>query len=946
MAFIRCCVITVVLAICMLYTKAQTVYYPVGSSQLLKATAQDVAMLLQQAIAGSQFTIQEYTNTPTSGIVLMYDDNGISHNQQCRIKSNGQSVILFSAPQDNGLIFGVYEYLQNLGYKFYQPGSIWQVTPTLSSAYKNLDTLYTSQYKYKSWFISGGYRAWIMDRTINYTWDTYGGENGYNWALYQRRNSMIGQYRFAGHRADIVKGDYFTTIKNNPCYIAEYNGQRTASVQSVPDINNNDAVELWTNKIEKSYTASLQPTTIINQNTINAKRNLNYSQYHVGIEVPDGSQWGNSNKVQGCGTANKYPSEADQNFILANKTAEHINSIYPDKKFQVYAYSSHANVPSNNISFNKNIDVQLIPTVYQIESSTKGLRNRWLNKTNQLSEYHYLNLSTWSGELPSFSWNELKQTLNTAKDKKTQGFVWEASPAKFGSLPYLFAANNFLKNNIDVDKTLQVFCNDMFGGASKAMYQFFQLMGSEEQTPTRQKLQLYINLLNYASRQISSTNELIRARLLEVKAYVHYMCMYFENTATINSAKKIENEEALCLYLAKVSKMQLVNSYFLISSMLSKYEATNPIKIKYNVTNGTAYNNGTLPQITTAEIEQNFRLDVERYANLMNGFQYVSDAETAANFSISGIKPISDISIKVKYTNGLNYYSKAGYAIIANKKGSFTIKYKAKYDNADRGYVNFVVEAVDEDLNIIKDVVLSNTNTQGEITINLPKAGRYNFSMITKYQVTVDLSIQTNDNLFYGKSGYSVSRINTYTSDVNRYFFVPNKISRLYFTINNYIGGKYIMGDALATSLQLQSTNDNNIAKPILVTPLDSSFFYIDIPANAKGKFWSIANANKYSIQLVNVSNSFWFAQPKEKEEQATIQSMGIYPNPSTGFYSCVLHGKKILANELSILNTQGLKMAVFKNVYSFNISQFPAGIYMFKMYVDGNWHSGKLVKL
>ncbi|MBP6431810.1 MAG: DUF4838 domain-containing protein [Ferruginibacter sp.] len=928
-------------------TKAQTVYYPVGSSQLLKATVQDVAMLLQQAITGSQFTIQEYTIAPTSGIVLHYNENGFAHNQQCIVKSNGQSLITFTAPQDNGLIFGVYEYLQNLGFRFYQPGSIWQITPTLSSPYKNIDTLYTTQYKYKSWFISGGYRAWAMDKTINYTWDIYGGENGYNWALYQRRNGMFSQYSFKGHRADIVNGDYLNTIKNNVCYIAEHNGQRTASTQSVPDVNNANAVNLWYTTIEKKYTASLQPTAV-NQSTINFKRNSEYSNYHIGIEVPDGSQWGNTNKLQACGVANQYPSEADQNFILANKTAEYVNSIYPNKKFQVYAYASHANVPSNNININKNIDVQLIPTVYQIESSTKGLRNRWLNKTNQLSEYHYLNLSAWSGELPSFKWDELKQTLNTAKANKTQGFVWEASPAKFGSLPYLFAANNFLKNNIEVDKTLEVFCNDMFGEASKTMYQFFQLIGSEEQTPSRQKLQLYINLLNEASRQINLTNEILKARLLEVKAYVHYMCMYFENAATTNPAKKIENEEALCLYLAKVSKMQLVNSYFLISSMLSKYEATNPLKIKYNVVNGTAYNNGNLPQITATEIEQNFRLDAEKYSNLVNNFKYVSDDEVAANFATLGLKPISEVSIKINYTNGMNYYSKAGYAIIANKKGSFKINYKAKYDNANKGYVNFVVEAADEDLNIIKDVVLSSSNTQGEITINLPKAGRYYFSMVTKYQVTVDLSIQTNGNLFYNKGGYSVSRINTYKSDANRYFYVPNQINRLYFTINNFSGGKYTMPDAFAASLQLQSINNKNIAKPILVTPLDSSFFYVDVPANERGTFWSIANANKYSIQLVNVSNSFWFVQPQKTEQQlaASITNSSVYPNPSSGFYSCTLDGKKVKADELSIFNTQGLKMTSFKNISSFNISQFPTGVYMYKMLVNGSWYSGKLVKV
>jgi len=35
--------------------------------------------------------------------------------------------------------------------------------------------------------------------------------------------------------------------------------------------------------------------------------------------------------------------------------------------------------------------------------------------------------------------------------------MWEASPAKFGSLPVLLAANNYLKDGQEVDSTLHEF---------------------------------------------------------------------------------------------------------------------------------------------------------------------------------------------------------------------------------------------------------------------------------------------------------------------------------------------------------------------------------------------------------------------------------------------------------------------------------------------------------
>ncbi|MBL0145214.1 MAG: hypothetical protein IPP48_05145 [Chitinophagaceae bacterium] len=193
-------------------TNAQTVYYPVGASQLLKTTAADVAQLLQKAILGSQVNVQQYTTLPSNGIVFIYDSI-IKGNQTCIAESNGTTFLKFKAPEDNGLVYGVYEYLNKLGFKFYQPGSIWEIIPNLTSPYKNGNTSFTNKYKYKTWFISGGHNRWIMDNNASYGWDNYYGDNGHNWALYQRRNSMLSEYKFTGHRGDIMNANYIAALK-------------------------------------------------------------------------------------------------------------------------------------------------------------------------------------------------------------------------------------------------------------------------------------------------------------------------------------------------------------------------------------------------------------------------------------------------------------------------------------------------------------------------------------------------------------------------------------------------------------------------------------------------------------------------------------------------------------------------------------------------------------
>lgn len=105
MALIRCCMLTVGWVFC---TNAKKVYYPVGSSQLLKATAIYVAQLLQKTITDSTIAIEQYTTLPTDGVILIYNAT----------LNGNQTSISFKAAEDNGLVFGIYQYIQKLGYNF------------------------------------------------------------------------------------------------------------------------------------------------------------------------------------------------------------------------------------------------------------------------------------------------------------------------------------------------------------------------------------------------------------------------------------------------------------------------------------------------------------------------------------------------------------------------------------------------------------------------------------------------------------------------------------------------------------------------------------------------------------------------------------------------------------------------------------------------------------
>ena len=1045
MAFIRNSFVISVTLLSVFFTNAQTVSYPLQSSQLLKSTAEDAAMLLQKAVAASQFTTSIYSGIPQTGVIFIYDST-ITNNQACRVESDGINFIKFYASQDNGLCFGFYQYLQQLGFRFYQPGTIWEIIPSLSSAYKKTDSVYTVNFKYNSWFISGGHSRWAMDNSNSYGWDTYYGENGHNWALYQRRNGMMGQYRFAGHRSDVIAGNSLATWQNNPCYVASYDSSRQVNSRSVPDVNSTAAMQLWSSTIEQKYQA-YKNTIFGNTNLyVNLYRNFNYSNYNIGIEVPDGALWGNTKDNQGCTNAG-YQKESDQNLTLANYTAQKIGDKYSDLHFQLYAYSTHADIPSANIPIHQKLDIQLIPTVYQSLTSTNGLRKRWFSRTKNISEYNYLNLTDWSGETPEFYLDEFKTTVQIAKENNSQGLIWEASPAKFASLPYLLAANKSLKDDKTIDNTLIEFCDNMFADAGKIIYKLLQLWTDRTNlaggVSNRYKMPLYFQMVSDAESKITQESEVVKARLRELKAYLHYMSLYYEWAGNQRRHDaKTSSAAALCIYLAKINKLQLVNSYYLIINITAKNANNSNFYGQYNYANGTAYQNGALPLITAAEIENDFKNDVAKFSNNINKYKFEQEAVIPNNYDAAGLIPQKKITVKLNYTNGMDYYNSSEFFIKAPAAGNFTINYKPTFDMPDKGYINITVEATDKVLDIIEDFSMDKNAKAGSLKISLPSAGNYKMTVSSKYKSRVELDILTNKNIFYKSGAFFGKATEVYTNNTGMpaYFYIPTGINKIYFSLGNSnpAGAGFASAEKINNAFAIQDNTGNTLTARF-VTPNDSALFYIEIPTSAIGKFCRFTKKPNFDLVFSNISNFLWYAQPKPlpcsnadftisavnkngncitqlkavaaagqfewevtdlgrtytysnqriielpdysspnaivtltngincsttkklkdddkflKAKQACASGgalpdaaivPAIHPNPSTGNFRCMQNGVELTANQVIILNAQGAHVAVFNNIKQFNISNVSAGTYWYKIIVNGEAFSGKLLKL
>jgi hypothetical protein len=853
------------------YLASQTIYYPANSSQVLRATAADLATLLQRAASdtSTRFTTQAYGNAlPATGIILIYDSS-ITDNQLCRVAGDGISRLLFTAAEDNGLVFGAYQYLHELGFKFYQPGTAWEVIPNLSTVFKKLDKTYNTAFKYKSWFISGGHRTWIMDKVTTYNWEQYIGENGHNWSLYQRRNGMLGAYRFAGHRGDIVNGSYLATLQTNPCYVASFNGSRQATNSSVPDIYNNAALQLWSGTIEQKYTQTRN--SILNNRVlyVNQYRSFKYNNEYVGIEVPDGPRWGNSRDSIGCSSIDYMP-EADQSITLANSTAKKIKAVYSSRRFQVYGYSTHANAPSAGINIDTSIDVQVVATAFQSETSAKGLLNRWYKKYSAVSEYHYMNIPQWSGETPMMYLSELNQVLLRLKENHSQGIVWEASPAKFSSLPFLLAANEYLINGIPTDTLLREFCVEMFGPASSPVYELLHEWSSDGAITmgyyakdNKYKIPRYLQLLSEATRLGSGAGGLVPQRLDELKAYLHYIILYYQWFADDRPIEEKRPEGAtLCLYLAKINKMQLVNSYYLITGIAARYGTTSSFFSEYNVQTGTAYQNGDLALISPAEIEANYQDDMNRLSGLIRTYAFETDKKLAGRVVSGNFLPAGTIKVNL----GTTYTNRFVFNIYAPVPGSFTIRFTAQIGAAAKSSMNIAVDDAQKALGVVMDTSFTDLSGNGRLDVQLPAAGFYTLVVSTKYASSINMDITTNGNAFYKNTAFTHRYAEKYTADpasLPGFFFVPAGMERVYFSVNNsYSAGRYLTATQVGNEFVVKDIYGNKVM-PIPAEGGDQSLFYINIPPGQSGNFWQISRMGQYFICFANISNILWYGSRK-----------------------------------------------------------------------------------
>jgi hypothetical protein len=143
----------------------------------------------------------------------------------------------------------------------------------------------------------------------------------------------------------------------------------------------------------------------------------------------------------------------------------------------------------------------------------------------------------------------------------------------------------------------------------------------------------------------------------------------------------------------------------------------------------------------------------------------------------------------------------------------------------------------------------------------------------------------------------------------------------------------------------LKDSNGNEPA--IEVSPADSSLYKIAVTTDNAAAFWQVSQMREYNFCLANISNIQIYAEPKPEAAAVAVQETETiaYPNPSTGVFNFKKNNTPVVLNKINIYDPQGKKIAAVANTSTVNLSDLPAGVYIYSAVKENETIKGKLIK-
>jgi hypothetical protein len=417
-----------------------------------------------------------------------------SYNPEGYYIKSSEDHITFIGNSALALQHAIFDYLEQLGYRYYLPGEAWQITPAISSPFINYEKLTQPFYEFRSLANGQGfYRNKKVEGDFNF------------WA---KANRLGGSFPIRiGHSYQTIVSNNAETFKQHPEYFADKIDKTAAPATAKFNVANKQLVELVVNDAIKRLSVFKQTRQFMNM---------------VSMEPSDGGGFCTSPECL------KIGSTSDQVFYLTNAVARAVQKEYPGIWVGNLAYNEH--IEPTKYDLEPNVFVMVTNGFNRTKYSTNELLQKWNKKAKKIGVYEYLSVYAWDNDLPGRSnathLDFLKKSIQEYYENGARVYLAETNIGWISKGLGQYVTSKLLWDyRLNVDSIAEDFYKKSFGVASPVMKRLFE---SWESAPggliSDNALAEWLGWVNEADQMVSDNR--IKERLNHIKIYLHYLVLY------------------------------------------------------------------------------------------------------------------------------------------------------------------------------------------------------------------------------------------------------------------------------------------------------------------------------------------------------------------------------------------------------------------------------------
>lgn len=419
------------------------------------------------------------------------------------LKSYGPEGLYIKGNADCLQVFGnsnlaikeaLYIYLGELGFRYYMPGSEWEVIPSLSTIYKKTSILTKPDYEYRSISCGHGFgRSKKIEDEFNF------------WG---KANNMGGAFNiWLGHAYDAIVQRNTDVFKAHPEYFAQPVAKGEIPVNPKFNVANKEAVDFIVKDVVKA---------------VEALEQKGQSTLLISMEPSDGGGFCNTPACLAIG------SPSDQAFYLTNKVAEAFKKRFPGKWIGSYAYNEH--ITPTKYKMSSNVFVMVTNGFNRSKYTTAELLEAWKKNAGKVGVYEYLSVYEWDNDLPgqvtAAKTDYLKKSVRQYYEKGARAYLGESTMGWVSRGLGQYILSKLLWNvNTDVEAIKNDFFSKAFEKAAAPMSRLYKTWENyPHRIPTDNDLAEWFEWIDEASGKAG--NAQVKARIESVKKYLHYIMLY------------------------------------------------------------------------------------------------------------------------------------------------------------------------------------------------------------------------------------------------------------------------------------------------------------------------------------------------------------------------------------------------------------------------------------